>query len=398
MTPQFEGTGTGSRAMRIAIPIHSFEPGGVERVALRLAQRWQDAGQDVVVVLGRNKGPCRSVAPDLDYRTIREPIPTALWETLWMIYSLWRFLRRERVDVLFCSGNTYAIVCLAMKVLLRRRCPPVVIKISNDLRRRDMFFAGRPFYRAWLRLQGRAFDRFVAMADPLVAEVVEEMRVARDRIAVIPDPSLSADDMDAMEPSAAPRSRRAMRFLSIGRLFAQKNQRLMISALARHAGENDSLTLLGDGGLRGSLEALAARLGVADRVVFAGHVNDIKPYLAASDALVLSSDYEGLPAVVPEALAAGLPLVTTRSSAAMDWLAGDGRFGIVVPVGDEDAFGKALQDIRNLDPPIAQMRAFAAGFTLERSAPDYITQMRRVAYFEKKSTARSLRVTPVRGQ
>ena len=116
-----------SAGLRIAVPIHSFEPGGVERVALNLAAAWQADGAEVSVLLGRDMGAMKAAAPKLDYVIRPEPFPTAAWETLWLIFASWRWLRRNKVDVLFAAGNTYAIVGVALKLLLGRRCPPIEI-------------------------------------------------------------------------------------------------------------------------------------------------------------------------------------------------------------------------------------------------------------------------------
>ena len=205
--------------MRIAIPIHSFEPGGVERVALRLAARWQASGHSVVIVLGRHEGCCADEAPALDYRSIAEPVPTARWETIWMIWSLFRFLTKERVDVLFCPGNTYTIVCVAMRVLLGDRFPPVVVKISNDLERQDLAKPFRLFYRAWLRVQGRLLDHFVALAEPMRPELIRSLGIAEDKVSVIADPALSANDLLAPTRERDGTSTGSdCKFLSVGRL------------------------------------------------------------------------------------------------------------------------------------------------------------------------------------
>ena len=79
--------------LRIAVPIHSFEPGGVERVALNLAAAWQADGADITVLLGRRAGAMASTAPALNYVVRPEPVPTAAWETLWLIWVTWRWLR-----------------------------------------------------------------------------------------------------------------------------------------------------------------------------------------------------------------------------------------------------------------------------------------------------------------
>jgi glycosyltransferase involved in cell wall biosynthesis len=363
--------------LRICIPIHSFDPGGVERVGLRLAARWRAAGQDVTVVLGRDCGATRPQAPALDYRVVRAPFPTKPVETLWLIWRLWRFLRAERVDVLFCPGNTYTIVCAAMKLLLGRRCPPVLSKISNDFARQDMSGPVRAGYRAWLRIQGRLLDRFVATAPPMAEQARGMLRVRADKIVTIPNPILEGSDKVAAQASAPRRGGR--RFLAVGRLEPQKNYRLMIAAFARIAGPNDRLTIAGEGSERGVIEEAIARAGVNDRVMLLGHLADPGPCYADADAFVMSSDYEGLPGALVEALAAGLPIAVTDCCASMRWLLGDGRYGRLASPGDEEGFAAAMTAAAQMTPNRAAMRGFASLFTLEQAAPVYIRHFRELA-------------------
>ena len=318
--------------MRIAIPIHSFEPGGVERVALRLAEHWRHQGHDPVIVLGRRRGACVGTAPALDYRAMTEPFATDRWETIWMIWSFFQFLLKERVDAVFCPGNTYTVVCVAMKLLLGDRCPPVLVKISNDLERRDLPRFVRPFYRWWLRVQGRVLDGFVAIAAPMLAEVEREMALPDNRVGVIPDPALSDSDLHQLSGSRPARNSRAgCRFLTVGRLVAQKNQILLLEAFARHARSGDTLVIAGDGPERERLVVRADALDLRSQVRFVGHVDDVRALYAEADVFVLSSHYEGAPAVILEALAAGLPIAATNCCVSMEWLTGYGQFGVVVP-------------------------------------------------------------------
>ena len=361
------------RDMRIAIPIHSFEPGGVERVALRLAEHWQEAGHEPIVVLGRHRGPCADTAPGLDYRTMREPVPTDRWETIWMIWSFFQFLLSEKVDVIFCPGNTYTVVCVAMKILLGERCPAVLVKISNDLERRDLPKPVRPLYRWWLRVQGATLDGFVAIADPMRAEIETVMELPASRVSVIPDPALSQAELRSFagtERSA--RQAPGCRFLTVGRLAQQKNQMLLLDAFANHARPEDTLVIAGDGPERERLLARARAPDLCSRVSFAGHVGDVRPLYANSDVFVLSSHYEGAPAVIVEALAAGLPIAATNCCVSMEWLVGNGRFGTVVPCGDAAELGRALTLVRDHQPDRKAMREMVGQFTLECSATLYL--------------------------
>ena len=366
--------------MRIAVPIHSFEPGGVERVALRLARKWQDCGQDVEIVLGRDRGVCRDDRPDLDYVTRPEPISTASWETLWLIWHLWHYLRQNQVNVIFCAGNTYTIVCVAMRVLLGKRCPPVLVKISNDVDRKDFPGFIRVLYRQWLRIQGKLLDHFVALGDPMKPEIVRELGIAADRVTTIPDPALAEAEIAAMRdrPASSP-GNRGVHVVSLGRLAGQKNYPLLVEAFLRFAGPDDRLTIAGEGPGMSALERQIAAAGAQDRVVLAGHVSDIAGLLATGDVFALSSDYEGVPAVIVEALAAGLPLAVTNSCVSMPWLLQNGRFGALAKVGDADDLASAIRQAASIAPPVAEMRAFASRFTLEQASDHYLALLSALA-------------------
>ncbi|WP_163563705.1 UDP-N-acetyl glucosamine 2-epimerase, partial [Klebsiella pneumoniae] len=91
------------------------------------------------------------LADDLVYAVPSRPsIGTARWETLWMIARLPAEIRRTRPDVLFVSGSTYTIVAAAMMLRFGRRCPAIVVKISNDMARRDLPPVSRFLWRRWL--------------------------------------------------------------------------------------------------------------------------------------------------------------------------------------------------------------------------------------------------------
>jgi glycosyltransferase involved in cell wall biosynthesis len=359
--------------MRVLIPLHSFEPGGVERVALRLAAAWAPAGCQPHIVLGRADGATRDGAPPLAYDVLEAgAVSTAAFETLWMIARLPGRIRATRPDLIFCAGNSYAVVGAVMKLLLGRRCPPIVLKVSNDLARTDLHPLVRPFYRQWLRLQGKLIDHFVGLAEPMRAEIASAMRVDPDRIAIIDNPVLSRAELAqlAAQRDAVERTAQGRRFIAVGRLVPQKRFDLLLRAFARIAGPEDRLAILGEGPERARLERLARSLDIQDRLDLPGHVQPIEPWLVASDCFVLSSDYEGVPAVLIEALAAAVPIVTTDCSVSIRALLDGGHLGAIVQAGDEKALARAMASAPAARP--AETRARAERFTVERGAADYL--------------------------
>lgn len=359
--------------------LHSFAPGGVERVALRLTGAWaRDPNVDVQLVIGRETGAMIGEAPAHIVRHVTpEPFPTASWESLWMLWILPRHIRRLRPDVIFAAGNTYSIIAVVMKLWLGRRCPPVVLKISNDLARADMGPVMRWGYHRWLRVQGRIIDHATGLAEPMRAEIAQFLRLPPDRIHIIDDPALSAADHAALAAIGAARTESpcpGRHYLGIGRLARQKNWPLLVTAFARIAGPDDRLTIVGEGAERGRIMATAQALGVADRLTLPGH-GPAAPALAAADVYMLSSDFEGVPAVIIEALASGLPVVATDCSVSMQSLVGG--FGTTVPVGDANALAAAMAAQLPLSPAARVAAATAmASFTAERAAADYLAVFR----------------------
>jgi glycosyltransferase involved in cell wall biosynthesis len=363
--------------MRILTFLHSFEPGGVERDALRLNAEWERLGADVQIALGRRDGRLADEAPDLPYTVMQRGLfSTASFETLWMIAKLPAVIRALRPDILFCAGNTYTIVAVAMRLILGRACPPIVLKVSNDLQRRDLPAPMRWAYHFWLRVQAPAFDAIVAMAEPARAEVEAVMQVASSRVTVINNASLRLAELERFADAreAAPRDHSGRHFLAVGRLVGQKNFALLLRAFARMRRPDDRLTLIGEGEKRAALERLTCDLGIADSVSMPGHINPLHDAFARADAFVLSSDYEGLGVVVVEALAAGVPIVATDCCVNMAMLVEEA--GLLVPIKDVAALAEAMDRICDVATDTIQMRVRARGFAVETTAPAWFTLFR----------------------
>lgn len=133
-------------------------------------------------------------------------------------------------------------------------------------------------------------------------------------------------------------------FITAGRFSAQKNQKMMFRAFGAFlAKEYDArLILLGKGEEEENLRKLAAELKIEDRITYAGFVPNVEDYLAGSDVFLLSSDYEALPLALLEAMAAGLPIVSTDVGGVRDIVTDN---GILIPAGDTDAMVRAMEEL-----------------------------------------------------
>jgi len=147
-------------------------------------------------------------------------------------------------------------------------------------------------------------------------------------------------------------------WLAAGRLEIVKDYPTMLRAFAgclqSHSGQ--TLLIAGDGSLRPQLERLAFSLGISARIRFLGQRVDVPRLLQAADAFVLSSRFEGLPMVLLEAGAHGLPIVATRVGGNGEVFR-DGAGGFLVPAQNPLELGRAME--RVVDLPVAERRAMA---------------------------------------
>ena len=375
------GSASGCPPLKIVTMLYGFAPGGVERIAARLHDAWRNAGitSEIVVADSRTAPPIPLTHVT---RAGGRSHGRGLIAFVILVLALRRRVRDDRPDALFCAGNTYTSVAVLLRLLVGPTCPPVIAKISNCLVRHDMPVLLRWFYRAWLRVQGRWIDHFVGLAPAMRDEIAGLIGVSHDRITVIEDPALGTDDLTRLAHlrDTARRGHGGRHYLAVGRLAPQKNFAVLIDAFARFSTSEDRLTILGEGAERAMLEAKIWSLGIADRVRLPGHVTTTETWLASADALVLSSDYEGVPAVLIEALAAGIPIVSTRCCVSMDDLLGHGAYGRIVPVGDSAALAEAMTAAVLPEPAsvVAARRAAAALYTIDRASALYVALVRRL--------------------
>jgi len=144
--------------------------------------------------------------------------------------------------------------------------------------------------------------------------------------------------------------------IQVGRLASSKRNDILLTAFARsQLGRQCRLLFVGDGELRGTLQQLAKELGLADHVAFCGYRSDVADLVAAADLLVLSSDKEGLPIVLLEAMAIRCPIISTSVGAIPSTLR-QGTDAWLVRANDVSGLSAALDEALS-DPQEAHRRA-----------------------------------------
>lgn len=179
-----------------------------------------------------------------------------------------------------------------------------------------------------------------------------------------------------------PRTNQDFTFITAGRFTAQKNHKLMFRAFAEFLGKgyDARLVILGKGEEEDNLRTLTEELGIADRIDFAGFVVNVEDYLNNADVFLLSSDYEALPLALLEAMAAGLPIVSTDVGGVRDIVTDN---GILTSAGDLTGMVQAMEKLY-LDRGLRLQMAAASrknvrGYDVSNTVAGYSELYRRYA-------------------
>lgn len=320
--------------LTIAHLLTSFDIGGAERVALDLATAQLAAGERVLAISFEEppRGALGSELRDRGAEVIELPKGPGLAPR--QVLRLREIFRAEAVDVV----HTHNPLPLVYGAPAGRLAGAAVVHTKHGIN-------PAPRRARLLRsVAARLLHRFVAVsrdtADaalaarecrPATLEVIEN-GIALDRFG--PDPGARAEIR--AELGIAPDS---VVIGSVGRAAPPKNQALLIRAVA---GLDVELVIAGDGPLFGELRAMAAETDA--RVHLLGARMDVPRLLAAFDVFALSSVTEGLPLVIPEAMATGLPVVATAVGG-VSALIDPGETGLLVPSGDEGRLRAALGEL-----------------------------------------------------
>jgi glycosyltransferase involved in cell wall biosynthesis len=263
------------------------------------------------------------------------------------------------------------------------RGPLVVTYHSDTVKQKVLGRLFEPLLNAALRRSSA-----IIATSPNYLATSTVLQAFRERCHVIPYGIDTAQfercDADAVR---AVRERCGERLIiSVGRLVYYKGFEVLIQAMA---GVRGKLVIVGDGPLRGSLESLAARLGVSDKVIFAGEINNtgVTPYYHAADLFALASvaRSEAFGIVQIEAMAAGLPVVNTGLDSGVPFVSLHKQTGLTVPPQDPDALAAAINQL--LDNQALRQSLGQAGVRRARQEFSLNTMLSRTLQLYQSVTA-----------
>jgi GalNAc-alpha-(1->4)-GalNAc-alpha-(1->3)-diNAcBac-PP-undecaprenol alpha-1,4-N-acetyl-D-galactosaminyltransferase len=351
---------------KLALVIAHLGPGGAQRVVANAAEILAERGLELHLIVFTERADAYPIdprvkchywlplrgkrgAPELNgngedsdvpwpkdakpgKKSLRRLVPTWIafgFELIRISAWLRRTIRKVEPDaVLAFLTQTNILTVLATRGLNVH----TVISERNDPRRQRH----RPRIELLRRLVYRRAD--VVTANSRGALTALEALVPKDKLAFLPNPLMAASTSEATI-FAAPT------VITVGRLVAQKGLDVLLAAWAKvvEVLPDWRLAIVGGGPLAAELQALAAKLNIANSVDWIGQVRDPFPLLRGAEFFVLTSRFEGTPNALLEAMACGLPAIVSDASPGPRELIGpDDSAGLIVPVEDARATAEAI--------------------------------------------------------
>jgi glycosyltransferase involved in cell wall biosynthesis len=359
--------------MRVLLATPGTDVGGAERVVLALAQALPRRGHEVVLW-----GPAGTLEPELDGVPLdRHVLPNRERSPVGVVAgvaNLAATVRRTRPDVVHAHNpRVTGMAVAAVRIARGPRRPPLLATFQGSLRTE---------YRAAAVLF-RGADAVTCVSEDLATGL---------RAAGLPAAGVHVVPNSVVVPPAEPAAVAALDaefgldgapvVAILGRLATQKNHARFLAAVARVAPQRRDLRFLvvGDGPLRAELTQQAHALGLDDRLTFAGMRHDVPAFAARADLVVISSDWEGLPLVALEAIAAGTPVLSTPVEGMRDLR--DAGAAAIVPEAGAEALATGILELLADPRRRAQMGARGRELVAARYSGDAMVDAYERLYLE----------------
>lgn len=319
--------------MKLTLFIDSLYGGGAERVTCSLANYLVQHGHQVEILTMSETEKSYELDKSVSTMTLL-PLKERrgkIWNTIIRFPRLLRYLRTENKDAYVVMLPKTTIMLLAFRKLTKAK----------------IIAAERVDPAAYSDRIAKLLKKYAAKADGWVFQTNDAKKWYEDSIRncqsiVIPN----AINPVFIRPRYAGEKRKII--AGAGRLDSQKNFGLLIQAFSQIASDYPeyNLTIYGKGDKEIELKQLASSLGMQDRVFFPGNIQNIADEMEKNTMFVLSSDFEGMPNALMEAMALGLPCVSTDCPCGGPrYLIQNGVNGLLVPVGDVDRMAEAIREI-----------------------------------------------------
>jgi glycosyltransferase involved in cell wall biosynthesis len=364
--------------VKVAQLIQTMAMGGAEHLAVQIANAQAAAGNESYLYIIEGPGPLSAkISPDVrvkyfEYQRPSLRSPFKFLKSAINGYSLFTSqIKSDGIELMqtHLPGSNFWGLIFA----ITNKCA-VVSTVHNNCE----FGYGGSVSQTRIKLRKNAYrqmfkkcDAVVAVSDLVAESLTAELGIKHsDKLVSVPNgvpiyPPFKIDEKNAVRDKYDI-GHDELLLLAAGRHCEQKNFRTLIESMGILSNRiKCQLIIAGDGPLRRTHQQHAGRLGVADKVLFPGNVNDLPDLMRASDLYVMSSLWEGLPLVLLEAMACGMANVGT-SIEGIEEVIVDGKSGLVVESDNPKVLADAIEELLSSDQKRKEFGAVALGIVKQK--------------------------------
>ncbi len=358
----------------------------MDRVAVLLANGFARRGIKTELLICAKGGPAEETllklaGEDLKLRFFRQTSANRTKDLLLGAASIGKHLQESRPDIVLSAGNNVAMLAALLTWFYCPRYTRLFIKTTNPVVRPALSLVKSLFRRGWYSLIFHICDGVLTLTEAESKNLIEYYPYLQHKLLCVSNPYITELHSPAQKAVQSHEQNRPLQLIAVGRMQQQKRFDILLSAFARVSKQlNVRLLILGEGEDRQALEAQSASLGIAELVEMPGFVSNVNESLDAADLFVLSSDYEGLPAVVLESLARNCPVVATDCFYGAEELLQNINACAVVTRRDPNALARAIVTSLSHKVDTSEIYRNAQKYCLEPAIDNHLDAMCRIIY------------------
>lgn len=384
-----------SKTKKITVFVSSLNGGGAERVMLNLASGLASKGHKVDLLLARKEGPYLKDVPDevrlvilkqhsrlSGLLTILNKRPLLFFKLLSLhparmlklLPGLIHYLLKNKPDAIISGLHNCNLSTLCACFCIKYKIQTIVVehntlsKIINSVPARKKLLL--PLINYFYPMA----DKIVGISDGVISDLIKTANLQPNNIAKIYNPIVTQDLKEKVKQKPGHpwfKKGEPPVIIGVGRLSPQKDFSTFLRAFTQvRAKQNVRLMILGEGRLRRELEYLAKKLQITDDFIMPGFQDNPFSFISRASVFVLSSAWEGFGNVLVEAMASGCTIVSTDCPHGPSEILENGKYGQLVPVGDDkamaDAILKALENPAKPEDLVARADDFSIDLVINQ--------------------------------
>jgi len=364
--------------LKLMALIHSLKGGGSERVLTNLLKGLNRNEFSITLVLyeGIFDYP---IPEDVEVRILNISTGRNIFKLtasfVLKLFSLAALIKKEKPDVIFSLLSSTNVAVTIAKLLSGIQCKLIIsehtypsVNLKNELYGTiTKGFMKRCYPKA---------DKIIAVSEGIKKDLIQNFHAQEDRTTVIYNPvNIKEIEILSVEKVEHPWFQEQIPLIiSVGRLTKQKGYPYLLKAFSIVKKQLKSrLVIIGEGEDKTTLVNMAIELGIKEDIEFFGFQKNPFKYMKKSSLFVLSSLYEGFPNVLLEAMALGLPIISTDCPSGPSEIIEDRKDGLLVPVKDDNSLAQAILEVLRNDE-LKKNLSRAAKLSVEKFELNKITE------------------------